>query len=170
MKYTPRKVFILENNRYTEITYEKFRLKVEDKTSSYADKLFIPLHGMLMEVEEEAYRDFYKDRRRQKYLKEQSAKNGDFSYDMLTTDEFNGDDILIDDSIDIEVQIEKKIMLEKLRQAILTLPKDEQMLIHQHFFEEKSQSELSCTYGINQSNISRRLTKILRKLKEILEK
>ena len=41
------------------------------------------------------YEEYYRAKRRQKYLDERSAENGDFSYDMLTTDEFSGEDILI---------------------------------------------------------------------------
>lgn len=79
MKYAPKKVFILSNGKYAEISYEELcRLTKEDK-STYTDKLFIPLHGMLLEVTERAYKDFYKDKRRQKYLYEQSEENGDIS-------------------------------------------------------------------------------------------
>ena len=50
-----------------------------------------------MEVTENNYRTFYKNIRRQKYLKELFAANGDFSYDMLATDDVNGQDILVDE-------------------------------------------------------------------------
>ena len=33
------------------------------------------------------YEEYYRAKRRQKYLDERSAENGDFSYDMLTTEE-----------------------------------------------------------------------------------
>ena len=46
MKYAPKKVFILENGLYKEITYSELKqLKQADK--SYMDKFFLPLHGML---------------------------------------------------------------------------------------------------------------------------
>lgn len=67
MKYAPKKVFVLDNGIYTELSYEEFYLLKENNVS-YADKFFIPLHGMLMEVTEETYRDFYKSQRRQKYI------------------------------------------------------------------------------------------------------
>lgn len=97
MKYTPDKVFILEDGRYTEISYEELcrRTKID---KGYEDKLFLPLHGMLMEVEEDEYRTFYKNVRRQKYLRECSVENEDFSYDMLSTNDFNGADILVDEN------------------------------------------------------------------------
>lgn len=127
MKYAPKKVFILENGNYKEITYAELCRLTENESVLYADKLFIPLHGMLMEVSEDTYRDFYKNKRRQKYLYEQSEENGDISYDMLTTDEFSGEDILIDSSEDIAVQVEHKIMADKLKQALFGIS-DEALL------------------------------------------
>ena len=94
MKKQPQAVYIIENGKYTELTYEEFRRR-EQICPLYADKLFLPLYGRLMEVSKEDYTEFYRAKRRQKYLDERSADNGDFSYDMLTTDEFSGEDILI---------------------------------------------------------------------------
>ncbi len=100
MKKQPKAVYIIENGEYTELTYEEF-LRREQICPSYADKLFLPLYGRLMEVSKEDYAEFYRAKRRQKYLDERSADNGDFSYDMLTTDEFSGEDILIADQPDV---------------------------------------------------------------------
>lgn len=116
MKYAPKKVFILDNGSYTELSYEEF-CSLQENDVSYADKFFIPLHGMLMEVTEETYRDFYKAGRRQKYIDERSVENGDFSYDMLTTADFNGEDILIDTSQEIDEAVIHKIMLDKLHDS-----------------------------------------------------
>ena len=53
MKYTPKKVFILEDGKYIEMPYEEFnRRRQEDE--SCREKRFLSLHGMLMEVTEEA--------------------------------------------------------------------------------------------------------------------
>lgn len=167
MKYIPKRVFVIEDGEYIELPYEEFSAR-QGLVPAYSEKHFVPLHGMLMEVSEDDYWDFYKSIRRQKYLDERSEKNGDFSYDMLTTDDFNGEDILVDSSQDIGEIVTDKIMLDKLRQAIPLLSEDERTLIHQHFFEGMSQTELSQMYGVNQSNISRRIMKILQKLKELL--
>ena len=100
MKKQPKAVYIIENGGYTELTYEEFRRR-EQICPLYADKLFLPLYGRLMEVSKEDYTEFYRAKRRQKYLDERSADNGDFSYDMLTTDEFSGEDILIAEQPDV---------------------------------------------------------------------
>lgn len=168
MKYAPKKVFILENGDYKELTYEKFCLHKE-ADSSYEDKFFIPLHGMLMEVTEKTYRDFYRDKRRQKYIDERSAENGDFSYDMLTTDDFNGEDILVDTSQEISDTVIHKIMLDKLRDSLVLLSGDEQKLIQEIYFDGLSERNLAEKYGVSQVAIHKRKLRILEKLKKIIE-
>ena len=168
MKDTPKKVFVLENGNYKELSYEDFCL-LKEKDISYADKPFIPLHGMLMEVTEETYRNFYKSQRRQKYIDERSAENEDFSYDMLTTDDFNGEDILADESEPLDEQVIRKIMTDKLKFALPLLTKDEQKLIREIFYEELSERTLAEKYCISQVAIHKRKVKILNKLKKLLE-
>ncbi len=168
MKYAPKKVFILDNGSYTELSGEEFCL-FKEKDISYADKFFIPLHGMLMEVTEKTYRDFYKAERRQKYINERSAENEDFFYDMLTTYDFNGEDILIDTSQEIDEAVIHKIMLDKLHDALVLLSDDEQKLINALFFRNLSEREWSAETGIPQKTINDRKRRILIKLKKLLE-
>lgn len=168
MKNAPKKVFVLENGNYKELSYEDFCLFKENDIS-YADKLFIPLHGMLMEVTEETYRNFYKSKRRQKYIDERSAENNDFSYDMLTTDDFNGEDILIDTSQEIDEAVIHKIMLDKLHDSLVLLSDDEQKLINALFYRNLSEREWSAETGIPQKTINDRKRRILIKLKKLLE-
>lgn len=168
MKKQPKAVYIIENGGYTELTYEEFRRR-EQICPLYADKLFLPLYGRLMEVSKEDYMEFYRAKRRQKYLDERSADNGDFSYDMLTTDEFSGEDILIADQPDVCDIVVERMMTDKLRKAVCSLRKDEQKLITEHFYEGVSQTELAQKYGVNQSNISRKIGRILVKIKKLME-
>ena len=116
MKKQPKAVYIIENGGYTELTYEEF-CRREQICPLYADKLFLPLYGRLMEVSKEDYAEFYRAKRRQKYLDERSADNGDFSYDMLTTDEFSGEDILIAEQPDVCDAVVESIMTDKLRKV-----------------------------------------------------
>ena len=165
MEYTPKKVFVLEDGTYLELSYAEFRRR-ED---TYRDYRFIPLHGMLMEVPENVYKAFYKRKRREKYLKDRSKDNGDFSYDMLTTDEFNGEDILVDAAADTQGEAEKSLLLDKLRIAVLQLSIDEQELIALHFQQGLSQVDIARTLGINQSNVSRKINKIVEKLRFLMK-
>lgn len=164
MKYATNKIFILENGSYVEISYvELCERTIQDK--SYEDKLFLPLHGMLMEVKDDEYKTFYKNVRRQKYLKELSTANGDFSYDMLTTDDFNGQDILVDEKQDVEEIVEKNIMLDKLEASLSLLSTEEKKLIQMIFFEELTEREIARKQGVSQVAVHKKKKKILNKLK-----
>ena len=61
VKYAPKKVFILENGKYKEITYSELQ-KLEQSGKSYTEKFFLPLYGMWMEVTAETYKAYYKDK------------------------------------------------------------------------------------------------------------
>ena len=165
MEYTPKKVFLLEEGTYLELSYAEFR----QQAATYQGRWFIPLHGMLMEVSEDAYKAFYREQRRQKYLNERSNDNGDFSYDMLTTDDFNGEDILVDTLADTAGQAENSILLDKLRCALTELPEEERTLLLQYYSAGMSECELSGIYGISQQAISKRVRKILVKLKNLIK-
>ena len=147
MKKQPKAVYIIENGGYTELTYEEFRRR-EQICPLYADKLFLPLYGRLMEVSKEDYTEFYRAKRRQKYLDERSADNGDFSYDMLTTDEFSGEDILIAEQPDVCDTVVESIMTDKLHKSLQLLNQDEKLLIHALYFERKSERKVSAETGI----------------------
>lgn len=162
MKYPPRKVFVFENGVYVELSYAEFRQQ-EDR---YQGRRFVPLHGMLMEVSENDYKTFYKDKRRQKYLDERSAKNGDFSYDMLTTDEFNGEDILVDMASDTAGDAEKKIMLDNLRLEFAKLSEDEQKILYLIYGQRLSERAVAERFHVSQNAIHRRKVQILEKLRK----
>ncbi len=166
MKYALKKVFVLDGKTYLELSYAEFRQQAD----TYHGRRFIPLHGMLMEVPEDEYRTFYKDKRRQKYLKERSKDNSDFSYDMLTTNEFNGEDILVDTVTDTAGQAEKRILLDKLKKALANLSDSERQLIDVLFTHGLSEREWSAQSGIPQKTINDRKNRLLNRLRKIFEK
>lgn len=166
--FAKSKCFIKTDNGYEEITYAEL-LRREEADSSYKRRRFLPLHGMLMEVTLEQYKDFYKERRRQKYLYERSRENRDISIDMFTTEQFNGADILVSEGMDIEEQVTYKLLLDKLHSCLPLLTDEEQELIYALFFGEKTEREWSAETGIPQKTINNRKRKILLKLKALLE-
>ena len=168
MKKEPKAVYIIENGGYREITpvEHEFRKKTD---AGYREKKFIGLHSMIMEVSEKEYIEFYRNKRRQKYLDEQRRDNGDVSYDALNSDEFNGEEILIAELPDVCDTLVHQQLLDKLRQAVDTLPEDEKALIAQHFYDEVPQTELAERYGVSQQAISKKIAKIRAKLKNLLE-
>ena len=168
MKKEPKAVYIIENGGYTELTYEEFRRRVQI-CPLYADKLFLPLYGSLMEVSKEDYEEYYRQRNRQIYIDRRTSRNGDVSYNALTTDEFNGEDILIAEQPDVCDTVVESIMTDKLRKAILKLTDEEQLLIYRHYYAGISGTDLAEIYGVSQQAISKRIAKIRAKLKNLLE-
>ena len=169
MKKEPKAVYIIENGGYTELTYEEFRRRVQI-CPLYAYKLFLPLYGSLMEVSKEDYEEYYRQRNRQIYIDRRASRNGDVSYNALTTDEFNGEDILIAEQPDVCDTVVESIMTDKLKEAILKLTDEEQLLIYRHYYADIPGTELAEIYGVSQQAISKRIAKIRVKLKNLLEK
>ena len=169
MKKEPKAVYIIENGGYTELTCEEFRRRVQI-CPLYADKLFLPLYGSLMEVSKEDYEEYYRQRNRQIYIDRRASRNGDVSYNALTTDEFNGEDILIAEQPDVCDTVVESIMTDKLKEAILKLTDEEQLLIYRHYYADIPGTELAEIYGVSQQAISKRIAKIRVKLKNLLEK
>ena len=128
MKYAPKKVFIIKDGGYQELTYEAYCALCESD-SSYKDKRFIPLHGMLMEVTEDDFKEFYRNQRRQKYLEERSINNQDISIDMLPTQEFRDRDVLFDSDQDVAEKVLNNIFLDKLREVLPLLDAEDQKLL-----------------------------------------
>ena len=145
MKKQPKAVYIIENGGYTELTYEEFRRR-EQICPLYADKLFLPLYGRLMEVSKDDYMEFYRAKRRQKYPDERSADNGDFSYDMLTTDEFSGEDILIAEQPDVCDTVVESIMANKLHKSLQLLNQNDCDDCSNQDSENAKTSLLSCLH------------------------
>ena len=166
MKYAPKKVFILENGKYKEITYSELQ-KLEQSDKSYAEKFFLPLYGMLMEVTAETYKAYYKDKRRQKYIDERSLLNGDVSYDALDTDETLGAEVFADTKTNVEATVINKMTVAELRKAFLLLSPE---LIKVLFIDGATERKAAEIYGISQVAIHKRKNKILAKLKDFLEK
>lgn len=164
----PKKVFIKINNEYREISPEEHEFRKEND-AGYREKKFVGLHGMIMEVSEKEYIEFYRSKRRQKYLDEQRRDNGDVSYDALNSDEFNGEDILTAELPDVCDTVVEAIMTDKLRKTLQRLDGDEKKLIFALYFEGKSEHKLSEETGIPQRTINDRKRRIIAKLKKILE-
>ena len=168
MKHNPKTVFIKAKDGYVELTYEEYCSHCKGDPS-YQNKRFLFLHGMLMEVMPEQYTDFYRTKNRQRYLDRRSAENGDISIDMLTTDDFNGADILIDTAEPVDEQVIRKIMTDKLVAMLSLLSEDEQELIRKLFYERLTEREYAAKKGIYHNAVHKKKMRILEKLKKLLE-
>lgn len=167
-KYANSKCFILSQDGYEEITYSEL-CRRRDTDTTYQKRKFIPLHGMLMEVMPEQYTEFYREQNRQRYLDRRSADNRDISVDMLTTDEFNGTDILVDMAEPVDDQAIRKVMLDKLISCLTLLEKEEQELICALFYVGLTERDVAKKYAVSQVAIHKRKQRILQKLKKMID-
>ena len=168
MDYTPKKVFILGNHGYIEYSYQEF-CKLQETEESYKDKYFLQLYGMLLEVSRAAYVEYYKKRRRQRYLDEQSQKNGDISYDMLTANGYGSKNIPVSGEDPVQELVERKMMIEKLCMCISDLTADEKKLLEGLFVQGLSERKWSEITGIPQKTVNDRKRRILEKLRKLME-
>ena len=167
-KYAPRKVFILENGEYVELTYEEFESrKANDPT--YEDRSFIPVQGFLMEVSKEHYKDFYRAKEREAYLKKLNAKYGLLSIDAFDNEDDNGTDYIQAETEDVAETVTHLLMLDKLRLVIPMLSEIEQELIKALFFKGLTEREYVKECSVSQVAIHNRKNRILAKLKIFLE-
>ena len=130
---------------------------------------FCPCMVCFMEVTPEEYQAFYQEHNHQNYIQRLSIKNGDISYDMLTNEEQNGANILVDSAPDIVEQVEKRIMLDKLRTSLALLSEEELQMLISLFYLEMTERDLAREYQISQVAIHKRKQRILEKLKKLLE-
>ena len=168
MKYAPRKVYIKESGGYVELSYTDFcRRKQSDQ--SYMDKLFIPVQGCLLEVVREQYADFYKDKERWRYLKKLDTNHSLLSLEGFTDSEGNVIDFVVDEAVDVAETVVHAVMVDRLKTALRLLSDSERVLVNAIFFEELSEREVGLRLGVTQSVVNKRKSKILAKLRKIME-
>ena len=164
------KCFIrVEKGIYEEIPYkelEKRRLKDE----FYKVKKFIPIDGMLMEVTLDEYIAFYKEIERAKYYKRKSKEFEFISINEIPEEkDIREKYLLIDEKINIDFEVERKIEIEKLRKALLLLTEDEYKLIKNLFYDDKSLRYLANKLGKHHTTVQHNRDKILKKLRNFIK-
>lgn len=165
MDHTPKKVFILKDEEYIEITFQEL-YEMRKNDSSFRERKFLFEDGFLMEARPQEYMAIKSEKRRQRYQKELSSKN-DVSLDNLPEETLAT--LSIDPEQDVSKVVEKKIMNEALSKALLRLPEKDQLLIYQYHFAGISMSELAKMYGVSRQIISRRIKRVYLKLKVMIE-
>ena len=150
---------------------EANHLSENDNTSenrAFSGRFFISIDDTLLEVSQEQYIDFYKDKRRQKYIEEEADTAGEFSVDAFSDGLFNGEVIFVDTAPDVCDTVMTQILAEKVHEALAMLPQDERDLIVQIYFENKTERQIASEYHLSQGTIHWRKTIILEKLKQIM--
>ena len=169
MKTTPKKVFLLENGQYVEITYQQHQERML-KNEKYAQRWFIPVQDYLLETTKENYSEYYRNAERQRYLKKLDVKYRLLSLDAFQDAEDNGFGVIETGEGDIDEQVAHKLIIEKLRTILLELPNEEQQLIKALYVDELSEREYAEKIGVYRNAVHKRKVRILAKIKIFLEK
>ena len=145
------KCFIrIDKGIFEEITYKELE-KRRKLRKEYNMKKFIPIDGMLLEVTENEYKDFYKDFERNKYIMNESKRFSFISINKMAKDDDDKDIretiILPDENVDINAELERKMEIEQVKNALSELNDEEYKLIKALFFEQKSLREYAEIIG-----------------------
>ena len=77
--------------------------------------------------------------------------------------------ILKDKDIDIDFEVERKIEIEQLKEALLQLNDEEYQIIKALFYDEKSLRDYAKVIGVSYGTVLYKERKILEKLKKLLK-
>ena len=70
---------------------------------------------------------------------------------------------------DVADTVERKILYEKLHEAIASLPNENRKLIYLYFVEERTLESIANHFGISKAAVSKRLKKITITLRSLME-
>ena len=168
------KNFFVMNDRndtskgYTQVSQEYVKKYIESFTEGRA--YFINLGHSVMETDEASYKAFYRDAARNKYLEKLDNQHGMVSLNAIDSDELDGVGVVVDTSEPLDEKIMRKMMIEKLPEAISILNDEEKELIQQIYFNHISEREISRRTGTPLTSVNNRKKKALKKLFAFFEK
>jgi len=133
---------------------------------------FIDFDNMKIEVNKSEYVKWRKEKDASDYLKEQERKYITISIFSITAQDGSGGENLIEDpSVNIETEIEEKLLLEYLKKSLNILTPQERLLIKVCYFAEgKITDQIAAdALGIPRRTFLNRKNKILEKLRKNME-
>ena len=139
---------------------EDFKMKKE---------FYLYVNGQKVKVSEEIYKVYWREREHEKYLEQVDRKNHLLFFSSLAQDGHFAE-ALVDESVDVENIVETQMMIEAVRNAISKLNAEERDIIERLYFNDETLSSVARDKGVTYQTIQWRKDRILRKLKEILEK
>lgn len=127
----------------------------------------LPAQGKMVEVTEEQYREFYKHKRKEKYLEEQDNKHKVYHYSDLDTDELLGEEMFsYPEDEGVEDMVVEKMLLEVLLQCVGELSEEEYLLIHALYYQQKTLDDCAEQFGSCEKTIRNMRDRILLKLRK----
>lgn len=186
MKFIPKKVYIKENDDYIEMDYDEFlkaypeytentirRLRNDPAPASNNsdEKFFIPIQGCLLEVDEENYREYYKENERYKYIRSLDYKNRLLSASAIASSLNQEDfaDVEAGPEYDVESNAIAEMLVKNLRAVMYFLSGDELTMIDLVYYKCLSYADAAAVMGISKSTFENRLSDLHEKIKVLME-
>ena len=164
----------------TEI-FNLLRLKISEVKEVSEKDYYLYINGQSIKVNKEVYEEYYYWERKEQYFME-DLKKGKITIDSETGETtiipsrevsyekyFNQGEPFVLSSETLEDRMIKLLELEKLKDALKRITKEEWELIWELFYLEKTERQVSKTLHIAKSTIHYKRDKILAKLKRYLE-
>lgn len=147
----------------SEIGKTKRFMKVNDSEDGSDDVYF--------EVPKKNEKEFRKYERRKQYIADNKRDSTVEVYSFEEIDE-NWEEIMVDDSVDVEEEVVGKLDREAIYKAIDLLPQEDKELLTALYLldEPMSEPEYAAITGIPQSTISYRKIRSISRLRELLKK
>ena len=147
----------------SEIGKTKRFMKINDSDDSGDDVYF--------EVPKKSEKEFRKYERRNQYIADNRRDSTVGVYSFEEIDE-NWEEIMVDDSVNVEEEIVRKLDRETIYKALDSLPTEDKELITALYLlvEPMSEPEYAAVTGIPQSTISYRKIRSITRLRELLKK
>ena len=130
------------------------------------DRKYIYVNGKKVYVSDKLYKAYKKQINHEAHLSRLDRKYNVYGFEDYKLDANS----IVDENVDIERIIETKLRIEDLMKAIGKLNEEERELIYAIYFEEKTLKDIANTQDTNLMKISRIRDKILRKLRDMLDK
>ena len=136
---------------------------------NHVENYCLLVRGKHIPVTKEVYKAYYQCRDREKYL-DKLAEENNISLEGCNEKGISVEYIIFAATDSMEERIITEMLIVKLRQCIKMLDESERMVIAELYLQGKSERQLSTETGIPAMTIHDRKTKILKKLKKMMEK
>lgn len=132
-------------------------------------EFYIKIKEANVQVNEDVYYAYYKQKWHERYEhKKRLSKK--LSYECLRDSGVAVELIMVDTSKSLEDEVITEIMVEKLRECLSKLSRDELFLITEIFFKSRSIRDVADMLSIPKSTIQRQKDRILKKLFNYFDK
>lgn len=143
-------------------------MKESEEKSKEPPKYYIPVDGKYYETTKEIYEVYYQMDRRERYLEERDIKKGVKTFSDISSFSYTADEIIGDDELDVSDKAIKNIYIEAVLEALSYLDEEDQSLIQELFFYEKTERDLAEDIGISKTALHFRKNRALERIRELI--